>query len=79
VGNGERFGQRGTTPLKVAARERAPHPIELRRDLTADIAAIEVVEPGMGEVIEHCRQRRLDERAARLRGFGALNFEQSRE
>ena len=69
----ERLGEGGAAALQVGARERAADAIEIAGNLAPDIAAIEVVEPGMGEMLERRRKRRLFERCARI---GRLAVEQ---
>ena len=48
----ERLGDGGPVVFEIGARDRAADPVEIGGDLAADIAAIEVVETGIGELIE---------------------------
>ena len=45
--------------LQVGARHRTADAFQIGGDLAADIAAIEIVEPGMGEMLERVGERGL--------------------
>ncbi len=60
----ERLAQLGAIVLEVAPRDRAADALEVGGDLAADVAAIEVVEPGVGEVVERVGERALAEHRA---------------
>ena len=55
---------RGVIALEIGARQRAADAFEIGRHLAPDIAAIEIVEPGMGELFERRGQRFLLEDGA---------------
>ncbi len=44
----------GAIVFKIGARHRAADAFQIGGDLAADIAAIEIVEPGMAQMIERC-------------------------
>jgi hypothetical protein len=67
--DGERLGQRGAAAFEVGASDRAADAFEIRGDLAADVAAIEVAEASVGEVVERCRERDLSEPGAHGRGL----------
>ena len=45
--------------LEIGARHRAADALQIGGDLAADVAAIEIVEPGLGEVVEGRGEGRL--------------------
>src|SRR5437588_4450630 len=49
--HGERLGQSCIKARKVIARDRAADPLEIDRDLAPDIAAVEIGQPRVREVI----------------------------
>src|SRR5262249_35950084 len=61
--------------FEIGARHRAANAVEIASDLAADIAAVEIVEPGVGEMLERRGERCLLERRAYL---GRLAVEQKR-
>ena len=67
------FAERGAIARQILARDRAAQPLEIDRDLTPDIAAIEIVEAGMSQVIERFGEFFLLEDSA---DFGDLAVEQ---
>src|SRR5262249_1768787 len=71
----ERLGERGAAAFEVGARHRAADVVEIAGDLATDIAAVEIVEPGAGEMVERRGERCLLERRARV---GRLAVEQER-
>jgi len=56
--NRERRSLGGAAALEVGARDRAADAIEIGRDLAPDVAAIEIIEPDMSELLERCGERR---------------------
>jgi len=62
----QRLRERGAAALEVGARHRAADAIEVAGDLAADIAAVEIVKPGMGDMVERCRERGLFEHRASI-------------
>ena len=48
----ERLGDLASIVLQIGARHRAADALEIGGDLAPDVAAIEIVEPGMGEMLE---------------------------
>ena len=69
----QRLGERGAAAGEVGTRDRAADAREVAGDLASDVAAVEIVEPGMGEMIQRRGQRRLPERLA---GIGRLAVDQ---
>ena len=59
--------------FEVPARHRTADAVEIAGDLACDIAAIVIVEPGMGEMIERCGERWLLEGRA---GIGRATIDQ---
>ena len=55
--------------LEVGARHRAADAFEIGGDLAPDVAAIEIVEPGMGELFERRGERALLQPCAGLGRF----------
>jgi hypothetical protein len=55
----QRLGDDRAGSFEVGAGHRAADPVEIGGDLAADIAAVEIVESGPGEMIEGGGQRRL--------------------
>ena len=64
----ERLDHAGPERLEVAARDRAADRLEVGGDLAPDVAAVEVLEPGAGEMRERVAERR--QLADRARGRG---------
>ncbi len=69
----QRLGERGAAAGEVGTGDRAADAREVAGDLASDVAAVEIVEPGMGEMIQRRGQRRLPERLA---GIGRLAVDQ---
>ena len=69
----QRLGQGGAAALEVGAGHRAAEALEIGGDLAPDIAAVEIVEPGMGELVERGGERGLLEHLA---GVGRLAVDQ---
>ena len=69
----QRLGEARPAALEVPARDRAADAIEIGGDLARDIAAVVVIEPGLGEMIERRRERRLPQRRA---GIGRATIDQ---
>ena len=65
----ERLGEHGAAGCEIGARHRAADAFEVGGDLAADIAAVEVVEPGIGQMFERAAERLL---AQHLAGRGRL-------
>ena len=63
----QRLGERGAIARQILARQRAADAVEIGGDLAPDIAAIEIVEAGMGEVRQRFGKRRLLELGADFR------------
>ena len=64
----ERLAPVGAVGLQVGARHRRADALEIGRDLARDVAAIEIVEPGVGELRERVGEaRRLADRPRRGR------------
>ena len=62
----ERLDHAGPERLEVAARDRAADRLEVGGDLAPDVAAVEILEPGAGEMRERVGERRqLADRAGR--------------
>ena len=59
----ERLGDARVVFLEIGARHRAADALQIGGDLAADIAAIEIVEPGIGEMFERGGEGGLLERA----------------
>src|SRR6185503_12386348 len=57
--HGERLGDKGVEFFQVGARHRAADALEIGGDLAPDIAAVEIVEPGAGEMLERGGKRAL--------------------
>src|SRR5215471_13703633 len=55
--------------FEVGAGDRAPDLVKIRSDLTSDIALVEVIEAGAGEMFQGCGEHGLFEHRARLRGL----------
>ncbi len=53
--------------FEIGPRNRTAKPFKVIRDLASDVAAIEVIETGMPEVVEHGGERRLLQYPARIR------------
>jgi len=71
----QRLGDLGLVAGEIVARHRAADAVEIGGDLAADVAAIKVVEAGMGEVLERRRQRLLFQYGADV---GRLAVDQER-
>ena len=71
----QRLGERRAAALEIGARHRAADAFEIGGDLAPDIAAIEIVEPGMREMVEGGGKRGLLEGRA---GVGRLAVHQER-
>ena len=69
----QRLGEARPAAFEIAARDRAADAIEIGGDLARDIAAVVVIEPGLGEMIERRRERRLPQRRA---GIGRATIDQ---
>src|SRR5262249_35420938 len=61
----EWLGKARATALQVGARQQTADAIEIASNLASDVPAIEVVESGVGELLEGRRERRLFELRAR--------------
>ena len=70
----QRLRDLGADRLDVGAGDRTADPREIGGDLAADVAAIEIVEPDIREMIEARRQRRLPQHGSR-RGRLAVDEE----
>ena len=51
-GGRERLAQFGAAAHEIVARQRTADAIEIGGNFASDISAIEIVEPGMGQVAE---------------------------
>ena len=60
----QRLGDRGLVAVQILARDRAADAFEIGGDLAPDIAAVEIVEAGMGELLERRGERLLLQRGA---------------
>src|SRR5262249_56383265 len=69
----EQLDERGAAAFEIGARHWAADTVEIAGDLATDVAAVEIVEPGMGEMVERRGERCLLERRARI---GRLAIEQ---
>ncbi len=63
----QRLAQHGAIAFDVAARNRTADALQVGRDLAPDVATVEIVEAGAGEVIERRRQRALPQGRAGFR------------
>ena len=63
----QRVGQHRAVAQHVVARHRAADLFEVGRKLASHVAAVEIAEAGMGELIERRRERSLLQRRAGLR------------
>ena len=63
----QRLGDAGAITLQILARDRAADPFQIGGDLAPDVAAIEIVEPSVRQMIERHGERALLELDARLR------------
>ena len=60
----QRLGERRRVAFEVGARDRRADAVEIAGDLARDVAAIEIGEPGMGELFERRGERRLPQHMA---------------
>src|SRR6185312_8496656 len=63
----ERLGDKGVEFFQVGACHRAADALEIGGDLAPDVAAVKVVQPGTGEMLERGGQRALLDARAHLR------------
>ena len=65
----QRLGERGAIARQVLARDRAADAVKVGRDLAPDVAAIKIVEAGMGEMRQRFGERFLLQGGADRRRF----------
>ncbi len=65
----ERLGDPGLEFFQIGARHRAADAFQIGGDLAADIAAVEILKPGLCELVERGGEGGLLEPGARLRRF----------